>query len=97
MTLEALLYLKTRLESVRCAECFGAVLLLAETIATAPKELPVKVEIDLCHEVWGCISRALDVAELSDQDWLVLDAMEAEMAGRVLTARLATGELVKAA
>lgn len=96
MTPEALSYLKTRLEQVRCVECADAAKLVADAIATAYQELPVKVERDLCHSVWGCISRALDVAELSNQDELVLDALEAEMAGRVLTARLALGELVKA-
>lgn len=95
MTPEALSYLKTRLEGVRCVECTEAARLVAEAIPSAP--LSMKVEHDLCHEVWGRVSRALDVAELSDHDQLVLDALEAEMAGRVLTARLATGELVKAA
>lgn len=97
MTPEALSYLKTRLEQVHCAECADAVQLVADAIASAPQQLPAKVERDLCHAVWGYIGRALDVAELSDQDQLVLDALESEMAGRVLTARLATGELIKAA
>ncbi len=92
----ALAFLKTRLEGVRCAECTEAAQLVAEAMTSVPRELPVKAERDLCHAVWGRISRALDVAELSNQDQLVLDALEAEMAGRVLTARLATGELVKA-
>lgn len=97
MTPEALSHLKTRLEGVRCAECMEAAQMVGDAIAGAAKELPMKAERDLCHAVWGCISRALDVADLSDQDQLVLNALEAEMAGRVLTARLATGELVRAA
>lgn len=99
MTPESLSFLKARLEAVGCDECMDAAHLVADAIAAMPATLgpAVKAERDLCHAVWGRVSRALDVAELSEQDRLVLDALEAEMAGRVLTARLATGELVKAA
>lgn len=99
MTPQALSFLKQRLELIRCDECAEAAQLIADHIAAMPATLglTVKAERDLCHAVWGRVSRALDVAELSDQDQLALDALEAEMAGRVLTARLATGELVKAA
>lgn len=98
MTPQSLSFLKARLETIRCDECAEAAQLVADQIAALPATLglPVKSERDLCHAVWGRVSRALDVTELSDQNRLALDALEAEMAGRVLTARLATGELVKA-
>ncbi len=92
-----LAYLKTRLAGIECAECVDAVRLIDEAVTSPFSDLPVRVERDLCHAIWGCVSRALDVAELSDLDVLKLDAIEAEMAGRVLTARLTLGELVKAA
>lgn len=99
MTPETLSFLKTRLEAIHCAECAEAAQMVADAIATTPAHLgpAVRAERDLCHAIWGRVSRALDVAELSDQDRLALDALEAEMAGRVLTARLATGELIRAA
>lgn len=98
MTPEALAYLKTRLEAIPCTDCAEGAQLVAEAMTMAGDgELPIKVERDLCHAVWGYISRALDVADLSASNSLLLDAMEAEMAGRVLTARLTMGELVKAA
>jgi hypothetical protein len=90
-------YLKTRLAGIACAECTDAVRLIDEAAATAVGDLPIRVERDLCHAVWGCISHALDIADLTDSERLLLDAIESEMAGRVLTARLALGELVKAA
>lgn len=93
----ALAYLKTRLAGIACTECVDAVRLIDEAVASTESDLPIRAERDLCHAIWGCVSRALDVAELSDLDVLKLDAIEAEMAGRVLAARLTLGELVKAA
>lgn len=94
---EALAYLKTRLDGIKCEDCAEAAQLVANAQSSAVGELSIRAERDLCHAVWGRVSRALDVADLKADDYLLLDAMEAEMAGRVLTARLATGELVKAA
>lgn len=89
-------YLKTRLSGIACAECAEAVRLIDEAVTSPVADLPIRAERDLCRAIWGCVSRALDVAELSDLEVLKLDAIEAEMAGRVLTARLTLGELVKA-
>lgn len=97
MTPETLSYLQARLEGIQCDECVKAARLVAEAMASVAGKLPTEVERDLCHTVWGCVRHALDVAEVSVLDSLLLEALEAEMAGRVLTASLATVELVEAA
>lgn len=97
MTPDVLSYLKNRLVGIASEDCAEAVRLIEETGSSDGAVLPIRVEHDLCHAVWDCISHALDIADLSKHERLLLDAMEAEMAGRVLTARLALGELVKAA
>jgi hypothetical protein len=49
-------------------------------------------EYDLYHTVWGHITRALDHAMFAPELKMQLDALEAEMAGRVLGIRLLRGD-----
>lgn len=88
-------YLHKRLLGIKCEQAAEAAELVAKAIATHPVNPSLNEEIKLFHAVWGLMSRALDLADLTEEAELEAKALEAEMAGHVLTARLAKGELVR--
>lgn len=98
MKSSTLQHLATRLSQFDDAECATAV----ELVRNALSSLDVftrsaEAQHALYHSVWGNITRALDVGDFSPAQADVLDALEAEMAGRVLTIRLSLGWITKSA
>ncbi len=95
LTIRELQYLATRLRRVDNEDCGNAARLVEAAIHDFDRvSRNLQTEHDVFHQVWDHVSRALDRAALSPEHQDELDAIEAEMAGRVLTARLALGQLV---
>ncbi|WP_334001471.1 hypothetical protein [Burkholderia gladioli] len=89
-------YLATRLRRVDSEECRHAARLVEAAIQEFDRvSRSLQVEHDVFHQAWDHVSRALDDAAFSPEHQDELDALEAEMAGRVLTARLQLGRLVR--
>lgn len=98
MTSAVLLHLVARLERVESGHCIEAVKLVRDSLSLGILADPEpEAEHALCHAVCGHLSRALDVEDFAACDADVVEALEAEMAGRVLTYRLTRGWLVRAA
>lgn len=88
-------YLTQRLRSLNSAECgYAAELLDVAAQGYDRAGLGLQAEHDLFHQVWRLITNALDHDSFPPEDQDILDAIEAELAGRVLTARMALGQLV---
>jgi len=90
-------YIATRLASVDHADCREALGLVQRVLDNAVQVKGAEEEIAVCHALWDRISRALDVGSFNEEEETMLNALEAEMAGRTLNARLALGWLVRSA
>jgi hypothetical protein len=93
---QKLAYLHKRLHAFPQPECREAAAMIADAIGTQSDNPALEIELQFFHGVWGRISKALDVSDLTVDQTLALDAIESELAGHVLTARLAKGDLVRA-
>lgn len=90
VNLDELEYLATRLEAIASEECsLGAA--LVRRAAQSPSSGAI-FDHALCHRIWNHMTRALDLG-VPQASRLQADALEAEMAGRTLSARLALGWL----
>ncbi|WP_176060239.1 hypothetical protein [Paraburkholderia sp. BCC1876] len=95
LKISELQYLATRLRRVDSEECGHAARLVEAAIQEFDRvSRSLQVEHDMFHQAWDHVSRALDDATFSPEHHDELDAIEAEIAGRVLTARMALGQLV---
>lgn len=95
-TLNRLKYLASRLARIDDQECKQAWAILIEAIDKyGSVEHSSPSEHDLYHAVWVHITRTLDYAEYPSEYEAELDAMEGEVAGRVLGIRLAQGTLTQ--
>lgn len=89
MDKESLAYLAERLESIASDELNAAAALVRKVMASSSAALEnPEAEHALFHAVWNHISQAADHAEYAPQFAQQVDALEAEMAGRVLTFRM---------
>lgn len=93
---QKLAYLYQRVHAFQPQDCQEAAAMIAEAIGKQAENPSLDEEIQFFHRVWGRLSRALDVGDLTFDQTLALDAIESEIAGHVLTAKLAKGELVRA-
>lgn len=95
ITRRTLEYLAFRLANVNSDECMEAARLIERVLASG-EPVAGEVEHALCRAVWRQVSRALDVERFASAQCEAVKALEAEMAGRVLSFRVAHGELVPA-
>lgn len=103
----SLTYLASRLERVGRGESLDAANLVRRVLATdsllarlsgrQPAIDHPEAEHALFHTIWGHLSNAIDHGDFDDQHRDDVMAMENEMAGRVLTYRLAMGWLAPSA
>lgn len=90
----SLQYFADRLRPIDEEDCVKAHALAVNAIRDfASIERSGKVEKELCEEIWDHITHALDHGLYSPVHKQLLDAIEAEMCGRVMSIRLADGTL----
>ncbi len=98
MEKESLVYLADRLEGVPCDELKAAAELVRKVMASSSAALEKPAaEHALFQAVWNHISQAIDHESYAPQFAQQVSALEAEMAGRVLTFRLQRGWIAKTA
>ena len=95
LTNAPLLYLSKRLGIIGGGACTLAFMLVSDAISDFDHiSNNLDAEHDLFHQLWELVSRALDHDDFHGEHRDMLEAMEAEMAGRVLNIRLQKGELL---
>ena len=98
METEALEYLALRLEAVAKGPfCEAAVLVRKVIASTSPALQQPDAEHALYQSVWGYVTSALDHEDYDPENEQVLNALESEMAGRVLNYRLHRGWICRSA
>jgi hypothetical protein len=96
MTPEALKNLAFRLSIFQHPRCVEAAKQVRRAIENSDRFGRADAEQALCHEVWRHLDAAIDDEDDAGSRETALDAMRAEMAGRVYTCRLALGWIVRA-
>lgn len=92
MEREQLVYLAKRLDTVATGEFCGAADLIRKVLSSkSPTLLKPEAEHALYHALWDFVSRAIDLEEYTPGQEQQIFALESEMAGRVLSYRLAHG------
>lgn len=93
---KALQRLASRFEHIGGAELTAAAALVGMAVSGDAAGMPPQVEHALFSELWAHVTRALDHADFDSAHQDEVNALEAEVAGRVLSYRLAMGWLVRA-
>lgn len=94
LTRLSLQYLADRLQPIEEPDCIAAHDLILDAINNYEAVArSTRAEKELCEELWDHITHALDHGEYSPVYQQVLDAIEAELCGRVLFMRLSDGTL----
>ncbi len=95
-TKENLMYLSKRLGQIVGAECTQAFGVVSNAMDDVEQiDCNLDAAHDIYQKVWDHVSRALDHGEAEGHDLVVLEAIEAEMAGHVLNIRVKKGLLVE--
>lgn|GEM_PF-4497270 len=92
---KALQYLASRLERIGGSELVAAAALVSAAISV--DRMHPEAEHALFTELWGHVTRALDYEDFALTYLDEVNSLESEMAGHVLSYRLARGWLVRAA
>ena len=96
MTPKALWHLASRLARFEHPRCQEAARQVRQAIANAERFERADAEQALCHAVWGHLDAAIEGTDDEGTVETTLDALRAEMAGRVYLSRQALGWLVRA-
>lgn len=98
MNKESLPYLLHRLNQIGKGECLDAADLVQKVLSSNSARLQEsEAEHALFHSVWNHLSNALDHEDFDVIHAPMVSALESEMAGKVLTYRLAHGWLTRSA
>ena len=97
MTPKALWHLASRLSRFEHPRCLEAARQVRQAIANAGRFEQPDAEQALCHSVWGHLDAAIEDTDDDGAVETALDALRAEMAGRVYLSRQALGWLTRAA
>ena len=96
MTPESLKHLASRLTRFEHPRCISATRQVWQAIGNAERFDLADAEQALCQAVWGHLDAAIEDADEESPVETELDALRAEMAGRVYISRLALGWLIRA-
>lgn len=85
-------FLAQRLEGIPCDDLHMAATLVRRVMASTAGAMEQDAEHALFHAVWDYVSRSLDHGEFDPAKYFQqVEALESEMAGRVLSHRLRRG------
>lgn len=95
MNTDHLEFLAARLDRLAHPKCIDAAKVVRRALRNPERFQRADAEQALCHDVWGKLEHARD--DVDDIGvGLEIDALRAEMAGHVYTARLALGWVIRA-
>jgi hypothetical protein len=95
MTPEALKHLASRLSRFEHKRCVEATLQVRRAIECSERFGQAEAEQALCHAIWAHLDAAIEGEDEEGPVETALDAMRAEMAGRVYMAGLALGWITR--
>lgn len=93
---KTLQHLARQLERVGGGELTAAATLVKQAMSVNFELVSPEAEHALFYELWGHVTGALDHNDFDSKYLDEIDALESEMAGRVLSYRLARGWLIRA-